>query len=326
MLNRTKFQTNKLLSVCVCMTMLLGFGCKKSSSESNAEQSSAKPDTTVLAKVGDDVVTAEEFDAFLRFKKISVRSPEQLQKQLEEYARRKALAQAAKKSDVLDQALVEAELREFEKEMLISRYFDQKLKTSVTREGVENYYKSHEDEYASKRVRVSHILARLTPQTSDEERAKKKAKIEEAKRRLDKGDAFEEVAKSLSDDRVSANRGGDMGWVREGAIAPKFSEVAFSLNKGEISQPIETGFGIHIIKVTEAPKVQRRPLTAVEGDIRYKLRAESKQKETDALISSVPVEITLGSWQPKQFIASNKAPAGSAKSSEKSTGAEENKQ
>ncbi len=264
----------------------------------STHQSSIPTTGKVLAQVGKSSVTAKEFEAYLRFKKISVRSHQHLGELLKEYTEREAMAQAIAQDKKIDKEILKAELKEFRKEMLISRYFDSHLRTSITRSEIEKYYKDHASEYETRRVRVAHILMRLTARATDEEKAKKQEKIKEAHRQLISGKSFEEVAKALSEDRVSANRGGDMGWVRKGAVAPKFSELAFSVKPGSYSNPFETSFGFHILKVTEAPKAQKKPLDAVEGDIRYKLRAQAKRAEAGKLKRSVSIKIDPQGWMP----------------------------
>ena len=66
--------------------------------------------------------------------------------------------------------------------------------------------------------------------------------------RLKKGESFKELAKQLSLDRPSGKRGGDLGFFRKGAMVKPFEDSAFSLQKGELSEPVKTEFGYHIIK------------------------------------------------------------------------------
>ncbi len=87
-------------------------------------------------------------------------------------------------------------------------------------------------------VKASHILV------EDEETAK------EVKSKLDEGQSFEELAQEYSKDGSAAN-GGDLGWFTKGAMVAPFEEAAFSLGKDEISEPVESQFGFHIIKVTQ---------------------------------------------------------------------------
>jgi peptidyl-prolyl cis-trans isomerase C len=66
--------------------------------------------------------------------------------------------------------------------------------------------------------------------------------------RLKNGESFTNLAKELSIDKASGKRGGDLGFFRKGMMVKQFEDVAFRLEKGQISQPVKTEFGYHIIK------------------------------------------------------------------------------
>lgn len=87
--------------------------------------------------------------------------------------------------------------------------------------------------------------------------------------RINNGESFEELAAELSQDASNAYRGGDLGWLSPGDTVEEFETVAFSLEEGEISQPVESNFGWHIIKVYE--REENVPLTEAE-----KFQAESE--------------------------------------------------
>lgn len=66
--------------------------------------------------------------------------------------------------------------------------------------------------------------------------------------RLKKGESFSNLAKELSIDKASGKRGGDLGFFRKGMMVKPFEDVAFKLEKGQISEPVKTEFGYHLIK------------------------------------------------------------------------------
>lgn len=282
----------------VMLLVSIGVLCACADKKTPAAESETAQKQTVLAKVGEREITAQEFSAYLKHRKLSPRGEEQLDKMLKEYVEREALSDQAKASSKLDDASLVSELREFEKQMILGRYFDQHLRTSVTDQGIAAYYKAHAKDFETRRVRVAHVLVRVPKGTSAPDKEKKKQRIDQALVELEAGKPFEEIARKYSEDRVSANRGGDMGWVREGAIAPKFAEIAFSLKAGAFSKPVETGFGFHIIKQLEAPRADKKPLTAVEGEIRYKLRAQRKKAEMQRLLEASSISIDRSGWTP----------------------------
>ena len=286
-----------VLPVASCLLFGLS-GCPSKDDAAGGQAAPTADAPAVLATVGDTKITSKDFEAYLRFKRIVVRSPEQLDEELGRFVQREALAQAVEQAEVLDHDLTAAELAEFRRETLQARYFERFLKTAVTPEAVQAYYKEHASDYETQRVRVAHILVRSKRKSTEDQRAAAKTKIDEAYARLEGGADFADVAKSVSDDQVSGQRGGDMGWIREGAVEERFSDTAFALSKGAYSEPIETNFGYHIVKVIDGPEVRKKPLSAVEGDIRHKLRAEAKAAEVTRLRGLLDTEVSRGAWEP----------------------------
>ena len=97
-------------------------------------------------------------------------------------------------------------------------------------------------------IRARHILIELTP-TRDEEQAR--AKAQEVSQRLAQGDDFATVAREMSDDDGSALNGGDLGWLRPGQTVPAFEEAMRELSVNQVSEPVRSQFGYHIIEVLE---------------------------------------------------------------------------
>lgn len=227
------------------------------------------------------------FEAYLKTKRVSLDDTARVERLREEYGRRASLATAIYNSDKLDTALIDAELEEFRKELLISRYFEQYLNQAVTDQGIQNFYGEHIDQYKSRKAKVSHILFRTNPRMSEQERQVVLTKATEAYSRINGGDTFAEVAKELSEDTVSGEKGGELGWINEGAVSDGFSAKVFAMKSGEMSEPFLTDFGFHIVLVQEEPQDVTKPLSALKGDIRYQLRNKSKKAETKRLLDSV---------------------------------------
>jgi peptidyl-prolyl cis-trans isomerase D len=126
-----------------------------------------------------------------------------------------------------------------------------------TPEYLKSIYDKHKDSlfFTAEQRRASHILIAFG---ADKSAAKKKADDLYAK--LKAGADFAEAAKANSDDPGSKSKGGDLGWVKHGAMVPKFESALFAIGKaGDITEPVETQYGWHIIKLDELRPAQTLP-------------------------------------------------------------------
>ncbi|SMQ24812.1 peptidyl-prolyl cis-trans isomerase D [Pseudomonas helmanticensis] len=135
-------------------------------------------------------------------------------------------------------------------ELKKSSFFDQ---VAVKDEDLQAAYQK-EIANLSEQRRAAHILIEVNDKTTE---AQAKAKIEEVEARLAKGEKFEALAKEFSQDPGSANNGGDLGYAGPGVYDPAFEKALYSLNKDQVSAPVRTDFGFHLIKLlgVEAPEV-----------------------------------------------------------------------
>jgi peptidyl-prolyl cis-trans isomerase C len=125
---------------------------------------------------------------------------------------------------------------------------------------------------------------------SEPERKAKLTIAQEAYSQIRSGKDFAKTAEKYSEDKVSAKKGGDLGWIKQGGIDKNFSKKAFELEEGAVSEPFETPFGYHVIKVLAAPRTVKRPYEGVAGDIRFQLRNKAKKAELEKLLGSVEVD------------------------------------
>ncbi|GAB6419072.1 peptidylprolyl isomerase PrsA [Bacillus luti] len=112
-------------------------------------------------------------------------------------------------------------------------------------------------------IKASHILVK------DEATAKK------VKEELGQGKSFEELAKQYSEDTGSKEKGGDLGYFTAGKMVKEFEDAAFKLKKDEVSEPVKSQFGYHIIKVTDIK--EQKPFDEVKGDIKKDLVQKKAQ-------------------------------------------------
>lgn len=145
-------------------------------------------------------------------------------------------------NDYVQQLAAKGSLNETEFRQLFSDYLmRQKLEEKAPLE----YSKTDEA------IKARYILIKATPEAPLIKReADALKKIQDARKRIvDDGEDFATVAKEVSEDPGSASKGGDLGCFGKGAMVPEFEQAAFSLKKGEVSEPIKTQFGYHLIQV-----------------------------------------------------------------------------
>jgi foldase protein PrsA len=179
--------------------------------------------------------------------------------------------------DQLNQSLAQNHMtmQEFRDNMEI-QVLEKKLgekDVNVTPAEIKDYYNKNKDQLATQEsVTASHILV------------KTEAEANQVEQRLKKGEDFAKVAKEVSIDPGSKNKGGDLGTFTKGQMDPDFEKAAFALKPGQISAPVHTQYGWHIIKVTAHQPAKVPTL------------AEATPKITDTLKSQKAV-------QPQQVVA-----------------------
>jgi peptidyl-prolyl cis-trans isomerase C len=174
--------------------------------------------------------------------------------------------------------LSEADLRtQIRRELAVRQLIDKQFveKTIVSDKESKMYYDSHPDDFKKpEMVKACHILIKTEPLADDSHKAEARKKIEDIRNRLKKGEDFATLAKEFSQCPSSA-KGGDLGYFTRGQMVKPFADAAFSLAPGEISSPVETKFGYHLIK-----SIDKKPETSiVYKDIKEKLQKYLKQEK-----------------------------------------------
>jgi peptidyl-prolyl cis-trans isomerase D len=169
----------------------------------------------------------------------------------------------------------------------------------ITDERLAQYYEAHKEEFRQgEQVRARHILFKIAQQATAAEEAKVRAEAEAALRRIQAGEDFAEVARQTSQDPASAEQGGDLGFFTRGAMVKSFEDVAFALRPGEVSDPVRTEFGYHLIKIEEAQEAGYRPLEAVRDELRARLSDEEARHRAATQAQEVHDALVAGSdWE-----------------------------
>jgi len=147
-----------------------------------------------------------------------------------------------------------------------------KASLSVDDDAITKYYESHTPEYqVSKQVHARHILIKTDPTGDAAKKEEARKKAEDLLKRVKAGEDFTKLATEFSQDPGSASKGGDLGYFGQGRMTPNFEKAAFALEKGAISDVVETPFGYHIIKVEDVQEARTKPIDEAKQEISAKL-------------------------------------------------------
>ena len=256
------------------------------------------PDVVVLT-IGTRKMTRAQFEEF------TSQLPEQLKaavngpnrrKFIEQYAELEALAQQARERK-LDQKPAVRAIVALQTDQALAGQLVQDLTANIKPDdaAIKAYYEEHKAEYAAPEVKARHILIRFKGSAVPLRAGQKELTEEEAlarakdlREKIVKGADFGALAKAESDDTGSGANGGDLGSFGHGRMVKEFDEAAFSLPVGEVSQPVKSQFGYHIIQVeSRGPK----PFEDLKPQIEPKLKAEMSKKAIDDAKKQTPVVI-----------------------------------
>jgi peptidyl-prolyl cis-trans isomerase C len=262
----------------------------------------ADPNMVVIS-VGDHKITVAEFQALIKA------LPPQYQEAAKGPGRRdfaknlvelQVLADEALKLGLDKQPDTKVQL-EFQRDNMLaqSMFLNLQQTATVSDAEVQAYYDSHKADYET--ITARHILIMVKgapmppppgkPELSD---AEAKEKAEAVRKRVVGGEDFAKVAKEDSYD-TSGDKGGDLGEFKKGMMVAPFEVAAFALKPGDISEPVQTPFGYHIIQV-QTHKI--KSLAEVKDQILTQLKPNAARKEVDALTGKVKVEISDSFFGP----------------------------
>ena len=154
---------------------------------------------------------------------------------------------------------------------------------------VQAYYGYNTDRYTEPvTLRASHILLR----TEGKDPAEVQTRAEEIVAEARGGGDFAALARQYSEDDSTKELGGDLGSISPGQMVPEFEGAAYALEQGEISDPVSSLFGVHIIKATEKTGGATQPLNEVRESIVELLKQESADARASALAEAMAADIT----------------------------------
>jgi parvulin-like peptidyl-prolyl isomerase len=153
---------------------------------------------------------------------------------------------------------------------------------------IEQFYDENEDRLTlPEQVRVRHILLTWKPMGTQDDRAAIRKQMEPILERARAGEDFAALAREFSEDSATKGNGGDTGFFNRGTMVPPFERVAFSLEPGEVSEPVDTVFGVHILKLEERQEPRLLPLDEVREQLRDYVREEKMEAAVDAKVDEL---------------------------------------
>ena len=175
---------------------------------------------------------------------------------------------------------------------------------TVSDDELETYYRDNERRLTlPEQVRVRHILLTWKPLGKQDDRAAIREQMVPILERARAGEDFAALAREYSDDYATAENGGDTGVFHRGQMAPTFEAAAFALQPGEISDPVETPFGMHIIRLEERQEARLLPLDEIREQLREHILEEKMAaavaQETARLRQEGEVAILIPLERPK---------------------------
>jgi peptidyl-prolyl cis-trans isomerase C len=256
----------------------------------------AVPPDKVIMTVGDEKMTAGEYELLLEALPEQVRAAArgpQKRQFAEQLVRLKIMAQEARRRK-LDQSPAIQRQMELQKENLLANALFQDLaaNTKVDEAAARQYFEQHKADFES--VHARHILVRVKGSTVTPPAGKKElsdeealAKAQEIRKKILAGEDFAALAKAESDDAVTGAKGGDLGVFKHGQMVPEFEQAAFTLPVGQVSEPVKTKFGYHLIQVVQGVKAfdQLRP------EVEKRMRPDLARESVETLRKQVPVTI-----------------------------------
>ncbi|SHG91788.1 peptidylprolyl isomerase [Tepidibacter thalassicus] len=214
----------------------------------------------ILAIVGKKEITKNDVESALKSlgtqRSMQFNSEEGRKKLLEDLINQELFYLEAIENKVDEEEEFKTEMEKI-KENFLKQYSINKLLNSVIVEEKEinDFYNNNKSQFKSpESVKASHILV------------EEKTQAEEILKKLHNGLSFEDAAKKYS--KCPSNQtGGDLGYFTKGQMVPEFEKAAFEMKKNEISKPIKTQFGYHIIKVYDKKEETIKPLSEVKDSI-----------------------------------------------------------
>jgi peptidyl-prolyl cis-trans isomerase C len=250
----------------------------------------------VVITVGSEKITRSMFEEIISTlpaqQQSQLQTPEARRSLAEQIAELKVMAQEAKARKLDQSTAVKARIGLQSDQILANAVYQELTAANPDDAALQAYYAAHKGDWDE--VKARHILIRMQGSRvpvregrKDLTDAEALAKVKEVRAKIVAGEKFEEVAKTESDDVGSGENGGDLGTFGQGQMIPEFDDVVFKAPLGQITEPVKTAYGYHLILVEER---KSKPFGDARAEIEQKIRPELGQKAIEALKKKTAVE------------------------------------
>jgi len=257
----------------------------------------SKPADPVVVSIGDLKIIQSQFDLFIEG------LPEHLKHMASGPGKRNLATQVievyqvamAAQADKFDSdAKTKAQLEFQNKQVLANTFLNSQLRKVLEDEkSLREWYERNKANY--QQVKARHILIRMQGSAVPVRAGQKdltedeaKTKAEELHKRIKAGEDFAKIAEAESDDVGTGIRGGELGFFSPGQMVAAFEQAAFVLQPGELSEPVKTQFGWHIIQGQER---RSRPFEEAKAEIQEKTAPEARLKLLDDIRKRFPATV-----------------------------------
>ncbi|MBI5101802.1 MAG: peptidylprolyl isomerase [Nitrospirae bacterium] len=238
---------------------------------------------TVLGKIGDTTITLSDLNRVIGYyspdQQVAIKSsPENRLKLLRKLMQERILTADAKKQGIDKDPAVREQVEVLVNNLLAAELIKREVadKISVSDSEALIYHQLHKEDFKDPgTVRARHILVKTGRGANAEIRQSAREKAESLLKRIRAGEDFAKVAEEASDDKGSSAKGGDLGFIPKGKMAPEFEKAAYQLKPGDVSDIVETRFGYHIIKCEEMRAQGILPFEEVKTGIKEKILKET---------------------------------------------------
>jgi len=251
-------------------------------------ESGVKQTGKVLAIVNGNKITESDMEAVLSSLPPRARSfyqaPHAKKQIIDNLVTNELLYRQAMKKGLDKDPQVQNQVLTQKRSVYVRALLDQIVEERTTKEVLRKEFENNKEKYSKPQIKAAHILVK------EEKTAKKVLK------KIKKGGDFAALAKEYSQDPSNKDKGGDLGWFPRERMVKEFSDKAFSMKPGEISDPVKTRFGYHIIKLEERRDFQ--PYDEVKDRIKADLTRNLRKDYVEELKKEAKIEIKVESAPP----------------------------